>query len=128
MVEFRSLKFPAYEGEEEQINPGHWGRRVTECLAAKLAEKGIVTEKMAIEDWGCWLPIQNKGFTLALCCGHQYGDDDQFVIFTHPKSPKVTKLFRTIDATLQLTRLLDALRQILEADPEIRDIVWSVAM
>lgn len=124
-VEFRSTKFPPYEGEEEEINPGLWGKRLTEYLTKELAERGIETDEMAIEDWGCYLPIGNEGFRLALCCGHQYGDDDQFLVFTEPSAPKVKKLFRTIDATPQLTRLLGALSLILESDPEIRDIVWS---
>jgi len=124
-VEFRSSQFPPYEGEEEEINPGLWGKRLTEYLARKLAEQGIETEAMAVEDWGCYLPIQNDGFRLALCCGHQDGDDDQFLVFTEPSTPRVKKWFRTLDATPQLTRLLNALRMILEADPEIRDIVWS---
>ncbi len=124
-VEFRSSKFPPYDGEEEEINPGLWGKRLTEYLAAKLAEQGIATDEMAVEDWGCYLPIRNEGFRLGLCCGHQNGDDDQFVCFTEPATPKIKKLFRTIDATPQLTRLLDALRQILESDPDIREIVWS---
>ena len=34
------------------------------------------------------------------------------------------KLFKKIDATAQLTRLTDALQQILSFDPEIRDVVW----
>lgn len=123
-VEFRSSKFPPYEGEEEEINPGLWGKRLTEYLARKLAESGIETEEMAIEDWGFYLPIRNEGFRLALCCGHQSGDDDQFLVFTDPATPKVKKLFRTIDATPQLTRVLEALRQILESDTEIREVVW----
>ncbi len=124
-VEFRSSKFPPYDGEEEEINPGLWGKRLTEYLARELAGHGIETEEMAIEDWGCYLPIRNDGFRLALCCGHQDGDDDQFLVFTEPSKPKVRKLFRTIDATQQLTRLIDAVRTILEADPEIREIIWS---
>jgi hypothetical protein len=123
-VEFRSSKFPPYEGEEKEINPGLWGKRLTEYLAVKLAEKGIETEEMAVEDWGCFLPVRNDGFRLALCCGHQNGDDDQFLVFTDPATPKVKKLFRTIDATPQLTRVLDALRLILESDSEVREIVW----
>jgi hypothetical protein len=123
-VEFRSAKFPPYEGEEEQINPGLWGRRLTEYLAQKLAARGIETEEMVIEDWGCYLPIRNDGFRLALCCGHQDGDNDQFLVFTDPSTPRVKKFFRTIDATSQLTRLLDALREILESDPDIREIAW----
>lgn len=123
-VEFRSSKFPPYEGEEEQINPGLWGRRLTEYLAQQLPKRGIETDEMAIEDWGCYLPVRNEGFRLALCCGHQNGDDDQFLVFTEPGTPRVKKLFRTIDATPQLTRVLDALRQILESDPDIREITW----
>lgn len=126
-VEFRSSSFPPYEGEEEEINPGLWGKRLAEYLAAKLAEKGIETEPMAVEDWGCYLPVKNEGFRLGLCCGHQHGDDDQFQVFSEPSSPKVKKFFRTIDATPQLTRLLGALREILAADPAIREVVWSEA-
>lgn len=124
-VEFRSSKFPPYEGEEEEINPGLWGRRLAEYLASELAGMGFGTGEVAIEDWGCYLPVLIDGVRLALCCGHQDGDEDQFLVFTEPSSPKLKKLFRTVDVTPQLTRLLDALRRILEADPEIRDVVWS---
>lgn len=68
--------------------------------------------------------MKNEGFRLALCCGHQDGDEDQFLVFTEPSTPKVKKFFRTIDATAPLTRLLDAVREILSADPDIREIVW----
>ncbi len=116
-VEFRSSKFPPYEGEEAQINPGLWGKR--------LAEKGIVTEEMVAEDWGWYVPVRNEEFRLALCCGHQNGDDDEFVCFTDPGIPIMKKLFKKIDATAQLTHLTEALQQILVSDPEIRDVVWT---
>lgn len=40
-VEFRSSKLPPYEGEEEQINPGLWGRRLAGWLKVKLGGLGI---------------------------------------------------------------------------------------
>ena len=49
-VEFRSSKFPPYDGEEEEINPGLWGKRLAEYLVQKLAERGIETEEMIAED------------------------------------------------------------------------------
>ena len=124
-VEFRSNKFPAYEGEEEQINPGLWGKRLAEYLVQKLADRGIETERMVAEDWGWYVQIKNPRFTLAVCCGHQNGDDDEFLCFTDPDTPIVKKLFKKIDATAQLTRLTEALQQILASDPEIRDVVWT---
>jgi hypothetical protein len=44
-VEFRSSKFPPYEGEQEQINPSLWGKRLAECFVQKLSEKGFKTEE-----------------------------------------------------------------------------------
>lgn len=123
-VSFRSAKFPPYEGEEDQINPGLWGKRLAEYLVQALAAKGIATEPMVAEDWGWYVPVVNEGFRLALCCGHQDGDDDEFLCFTEPATPVVKKLFKRIDATPQLTRLTDALRDILASDPDIRDIEW----
>jgi hypothetical protein len=124
-VEFRSGKFPPYEGEEEQINPGLWGKRLAEYLVQNLAEKGITTGDIIAEDWGWYVPIENEGFRFAVCCGHQDGDDDEFLVFTNPSAPIVKKLFRKIDATAQLTRLTEALQQILSSDPEIKDVVWT---
>lgn len=124
-VEFRSKKFPPYEDEEELINPGLWGKRLAEYLVQRLSEKGIETEQIVAEDWGWYVPVKNDGFRLAICCGHQNGDDDEFLCFTDPKTPVVKKLFKKIDATEQLTRLTDAMRTILTSDPEITDVVWS---
>ena len=124
-VEFRSSKFPPYEGEEEEINPGLWGKRLAEYLVQKLAERGIKTRGIVGEDWGYYIPVENEGFKLAICCGHQNGDQDEFLCFTDPSTPIVKKLFKKIDATAQLSRLTEALRQILSADPEITDVVWT---
>jgi hypothetical protein len=124
-VEFRSKKFPPYEGEEELINPGLWGKRLAEYLVQKLAQRGIQTQEIISEDWGWYIPIQNDGFRLALCCGHQNGDDDEFLCFTDPDTPVVRKLFKKIDATSQLSRLTEALQEILSSDPEITDVVWT---
>ena len=124
-VAFRSDKFPPYEGEEEQINPGLWGKRLAEYLVERLTEKGIQTEEIIAEDWGWYIPIRNEGFRLAICCGHQDGDADEFLCFTDPSTPIAKKFFKKIDATAHLTRLTEALQQILSSDPGIREVVWS---
>lgn len=123
-VEFRSKKFPPYQGEEEEINPGLWGRRLAEYLVEKLAARGIQSGPFVVEDWGYYIPVPNDEFRLALCCGHQNGDNDEFLCFTDPSTPVVKKLFRRVDATPALTRLTEALAIILSSDPDITDIRW----
>ena len=122
-VEFKADKFPPYEDEEE-INPGMWGRRLAEYLVPKLQGKGIPVEEVYPEDWGCYIQIENKAFQLAICCGHQYGDDNEFLCFTEPRTPKVRKLFKRIDATSQLERITKVMDEILTSDPDIRDVCW----
>ena len=124
-VTFRSSKFPPYEGEEEEINPGIWGKRLAEYFVEKLKGTGVEAEEIIGEDWGWYIPIKNEGFRLAICCGHQDGDEDEFLCFTDPATPIVKKLFRKTDATEQLSRLVAVMTKILASDPEIRNVEWS---
>ena len=124
-VTVRSKKFPPYNGEEEQINPGLWGKRLAEYLVDKLKPHGIETEEIIAEDWGWYIPIKNERFRLAICCGHQNGDDDEFLCFTDPATPIIRKLFKRIDATHELTRVLTAMEKILSSDPEITNVEWT---
>ena len=124
-VTFRSNKFPPYNGEQEQINPGLWGRRLAEYFVERLKGTGFETKEIIPEDWGWYIPIKNDGFRLAICCGHQYGEDDEFLCFTEPATPIIKKLFKKIDATERLGRLVAIMEEILEADPGIRSIEWT---
>ncbi len=123
-AEFRSSRFPPYEGEEQQINPGLWGRRLADYLAARLPAHGFTAGEPIAEDWGWYLPVDVDGVPLALCCGHQYGDDDTFICFTDPQQPVIRNLLRRVDVTPQLTRLVEAVDAILSADPEVRELSW----
>lgn len=125
MVTFRSHKFPPYDGEEESINPGLWGKRLAEYLVDRLAGTGIETEEPIPEDWGWFIPVANDRFPLAICCGHQDGEDDEFLCFTDPSTPIVRKLFKRVDLTEELDRIVTALESILSADPDITDVAWS---
>jgi hypothetical protein len=124
-VEFRSERFPAYEGEQEQINPGLWGKRLAEYLQQKLRAEGTDVGEIYSEDWGWAIPIKNnERFATWIGCGHQNGEDDEFLCFIEPSKPIVRKLFKKIDTTEAVRRLAAALDKILTSDPEIRDVRW----
>lgn len=51
-VEFASTEFPAYEGEDEEINPGRFGKRLAEWRATTLPAHGLKVTGIGPEDWG----------------------------------------------------------------------------
>lgn len=124
-VEFKSDKFLAYEGESETINPGVWGKRLAEYLQQNLGNQGLTVTTILSEDWGWMVEIENPEFPLWVGCGHQDGDDDEFLCFIEPSKPYVKKFFKRIDATEQIGRVSSALQRVLESDPDIRDLRWT---
>ncbi|MDK9718360.1 MAG: hypothetical protein OEL57_10720 [Trichlorobacter sp.] len=124
-VELRSNMFPPYEGEEEEINPGLWGKRLAEYLLENLSKEGVNVVGIGAEDWGWIVTLENKEFPLWIGCGHQYGEDDEFLCFIEPSKPYIRKWFKKIDTTVLVRRVADVLRKILEASPEIHSIKWS---
>ncbi|HSV37121.1 MAG TPA: hypothetical protein VLI04_00045 [Nocardioidaceae bacterium] len=73
----RSSAFPAYDGEEHQINPGRFGRRLAEAVAALLATRGYATSEPMAEDWGWRVEVRNDAFPLWLGCGNVDGEVDK---------------------------------------------------
>ena len=113
------------EGEEEQINPGIWGRRLADYLIEGLKAAGFEPEEPIAEDWGYIVGIKNDEFSLTVSCAHQDGDPDEFVCLIHPDCAVIRKLFKKIDTTEVVGRLSDALDKMLTSDPGIHDVTWE---
>ena len=126
LVEFRSHDFPPYEGEEEDVNPGRYGKRLAEFLVRKLPSKGFEPREPIAEDWGWVIPIKNHGFRLWIGCGNLDGEADAFLCFIEPHTPRVRRFpfLWTIDASRPVEQLQTALNQILSAEPTIRETRW----
>ena len=88
-VEFRSAAFPPYEGEEDEINPGRYGKRVAEFLIRGLKQKGFQPSEPVAEDWGWVVPIQNDAFRLWIGCGNYDEYPDGFLCFIEPHQPTI---------------------------------------
>jgi hypothetical protein len=123
-VEFRSDRFPASEGEEEQVNPGLWGKRLAEFLREELLKEGFETEDPFAEDWGWHINVVNDGFSLWIGCGRYQEYPDGYLCIIEPHTPYVRKLFRKIDARERVGSLQRALDKILTEADGIREKRW----
>lgn len=124
-VEFRSSKFPPYPGEELEVNPDLWGRRLAEYLQQKLAEHGIATGEIYPEDWGWVLPICNSIVPMWVGCGRYQEYEDGYLVFIEPSKPTIRKwLFKKIDTSPEVGRVRDVIDTLLRSDADIREIRW----
>lgn len=124
-VEFRSTKFPSYPGEESEVNPDLWGKRLAEYLHRNLRERGIEAGEIYSEDWGWVVPLRHEPFPMWIGCGHYQEYDDGFLVFIEPSKPTVRKgWFKKIDTTKDVARVAETIDAILTSNPDIRDVRW----
>jgi len=123
-VEFRSAAFPSQPGEDEEVNPGRWGKSLAAFLRAELTKAGLGGGDAYAEDWGWEIPIDNAEFGLFVGCGNYEEHPDGFLCFVAPSKPYIRKLFRKIDTTARVATVADALDRILSAHPGIHSVRW----
>lgn len=125
-VEFRSNKFPSYGTEVEGPNENIWGKRLAHYLISKLKEKGYKIRTTYTEDWGWGVELEHEPFRLWLGCSNLDEEPDGHRVFIEPSKPVVrVGLFKKVETTADVQKLAEDLKAILEADPDIRDLVWG---
>lgn len=122
-VEFRSDRFPPVAGEEDEVNPGRYSKRLAEFIRRGLAERGFDVAEPFAEDWGWCVPIRNDRFPLWVGCGNYEEYPDGFLCFIEPRKPVIRRWFRKIDTAERVSAVRAALDDLLQTDG-IRDVKW----
>ncbi len=109
-VELRSSQFGPYDGEDAEVNPGRYGKRLAEYLHARLPEQGVEVGEIYSEDWGWVVPVKHEAFPLWVGCGNYDEYPDGFLCFIEPSTPALRRgLFKKIDTTVDVGRVAAAL-------------------
>src|SRR5262245_6808161 len=67
---FKSSKFEIEPGEDEEINPGIYGRQLAAWLKERLQLRGYPVEDVITEDWGRCLMCARDPFMLWVGCAN----------------------------------------------------------
>jgi hypothetical protein len=123
---FTSSMFTIEPGEDEETNPGRYGRRLAIWLKAQLEQRGYSVEAVIAEDWGRCLMVSRDPFLLFVGCGNVDGlendaSDDTIVwhCFTAAEVPLLKRLFGKLDSTASVSQLSADLHAVLNAEPAI---------
>lgn len=123
-LEFLSDEFPPYPGEEEEINPGRYGKRLAEFLAEKLPAHGFSVQAIDFEDWGVRIDIANPEYAVWIGCGNYEEYENGFLCFIEPSKPFVRKFFKKLPTAPIVETLAAAIEQILISSGKVMNLRW----
>jgi hypothetical protein len=122
-----SALFNVEQGEDDEVNPGRYGRQFAAWLKVQLERRGYDVEPVIPEDWGRCLMLSRDPFLLWVGCGnvHTASADNSptgnivWHCFAAAEVPLLKRLFRKPDTSAALAKLDADLRAILVAEPLI---------
>ena len=123
-AEFASPDFPAMAGEEEEINPGRFGKRLAQFLAGELPAHGFKVSGMNAEDWGWRVDLENEAFPLWIGCGNYEEFENGFLCFIEPSKPAIRRWFSKVDTGPTVEKVASALEAVLTRRPSVSRFRW----
>jgi hypothetical protein len=120
-----STPFFAIEpGEDQETNPGRYGRAFARWLAEQLAARGEPVQQVVAEDWGWCLILARKPCLLWIGCGNRDDRTDEWCAFVGAEPNLLQRLLCTVDTRPAVARLHVMLNEILQQAPLATE-VWS---
>lgn len=123
-VTFKSNYFPIEPGEDEDINPGVFGKALATWIAGRLRERGVAVEKMIEEDFGRLVLIQRKPLMLWVGCANVEDTVTEWQLFIVAEGGLFNRLLRRVDQKPVFSDLVAHVRAIVEQVPGVSDVEW----
>ena len=124
-VVFSSSKFPVEPGEDEETNPGIYGKALATWVAAKLKERGVPVKRIVAEDFGRCVMVRNWPFMLWIGCANLDGDTARWQLCVTLEWGFIARFFGRNEVQTELDRLREHLRAIVQDIPGATDIEWQ---
>lgn len=124
-VTFSSEFFKPIPGEDEQTNPGRFGKALAEWLAERLKERGVSVEGVIPEDFGWVVMVARKPFMLWLGCGNMDGSTTEWSVFPVAEPSLMQRLFRRIDPTSEVEKLKAHVAELVPLIPGVFNVIWE---
>jgi hypothetical protein len=121
LLEFESSAFAVSPGEDEQTNPGIYGKALAEWLADRLRDAGLPAGDVIAEDFGWCVPVESKPHSLYVACASAE-TPDRWRVFAFAEGGVIARLLGKDTSAESLASLFAALLRCLESDPRVRGL------
>jgi hypothetical protein len=116
LLEFESTIFDVVKGEDEETNPGIYGKSLAAWLAAQLQ---VPEEHVVAEDFGWCVPIKASPHRLYVACSSEDDRNDRWRVFVFAEGGFLARLFARDTRAADVASLFSRVKEMLEANPGI---------
>jgi hypothetical protein len=113
MLTFESTAFPVSAGEDEQTNPGVFGRSLAQWLAQQLIEHEHTAGAPIPEDFGWCVPIESSPHRLYAACSNASGSKTQWQVYVFAEGGLMARLLGRDKSAESVDEAFSVVRQAL---------------
>jgi hypothetical protein len=122
LLEFESSAFAVASGEDQETNPGVYGKALAQWLAEQLRAAGVSVGDVIAEDFGWCVPVASKPHSLYVACASTGERPDHWRVFAFAEGGVMARLLGKDKRAESLAALYAALRRSLESAPTILNL------
>lgn len=122
ILSFESNAFPVIEGEDEETNPGIFGRSLAEWLSSQLERRGVATSAVIPEDFGWCVPIAGPG-KLYVACSSADEKAASWQVFAFSEGNLLGRILGNGKSTEALASLHRTLKEILGESAQVSGLI-----
>lgn len=122
LLEFESSAFALSPGEDEETNPGIFGKSLAQWIAGQLVDHGFAVSDLVAEDFGWCVRVKTKSPRLFVACANVEGKANQWRVFAFAERGALARLLGKGKSTESLASLHSAIKQSLASSPLIQGI------
>lgn len=119
ILSFESSAFPVIEGEDEETNPGIFGRSLAEWLSSQLKQRGMETSAVVPEDFGWCVPVTGQPGKLYVACSSADEKGAAWQVFAFSEGNLLGRVLGNSKSTEALASLHRTLKAILGESAEV---------
>jgi len=124
-VTFQTDFFKPITGEEEETNPGRYGKALAQWLVERLKERGVTVEAVIPEDFGWVVMVHRKPFMLWLGCGNTDGSTTEWSVFPVAETSTLQRLFKRVSPEPEIEKLRAHLSELVPSIPGVSNVTWE---
>lgn len=122
LLEFQSSYFAIESCEDQETNPGIYGKALAHWLVEELRAQGIGVNAAFAEDFGWCIPVTLDSHQLFIACADIYDEPGHWGVFAFAEGGFWARLFGKDKRSPSLAALIALVKHILESTAHIKHL------